>query len=206
LQQVIRKLPKNKKYFTIVQYDDGILNDLRGLDIIVFAMSGNKIDYALPLICQPHEFEFENERTITASFCGKMTHPIRDELMARYRYHRGYYMSNGSLNLRDYCRMLSMSVFSFCPRGYGATSFRIMESLQYGAIPIYISDDFIVPHGKDFGDYGILVKAGDIEKLDLMIKAFTPGQIESLQKAGKQAFEEIYTYEANYTFICEKLS
>ena len=32
------------------------------------------------------------------------------------------------------------------PRGYGPTSFRLYESIEMQSIPIYISDEFILPY------------------------------------------------------------
>jgi hypothetical protein len=53
LQRFIDKLPKEKKYYTIVQYDDGILNDISGLDIIVYSMGCKKPGYyPIPLLSE----------------------------------------------------------------------------------------------------------------------------------------------------------
>ena len=37
------------------------------------------------------------------------------------------------------------SVFGLAPRGYGPTSFRLYETMQMDAVPIYISDVFWLP-------------------------------------------------------------
>ena len=55
IQNLLDNLDRNKKYFTIVQYDDNILNDLKDLDILIFAMGGygkyKERCYPIPLNC-----------------------------------------------------------------------------------------------------------------------------------------------------------
>ena len=150
LQGYINILDKSKKYYTIVQYDDGILNDLSGLDIRVYSMSGTPMHYPLPLICQPHEYKFDLERDIFMSFVGRNTHPFREKILAEYENHFGSYVTSRRHTIKEYCKILARSVFALCPRGHGPTSFRIMEALQYGAIPVYISDKLIFPHHQSF--------------------------------------------------------
>jgi hypothetical protein len=45
----------------------------------------------------------------------------------------------------EYKNILQDSVFSLCPRGSSPSSVRFWESLQAGAIPILISDNWILP-------------------------------------------------------------
>lgn len=146
IQTILNTLDKNKKYYTIVQYDDGILNDISKLDIKVFAMSGPRIDYPLPLLCTPHGFKFNCKRDIFASFIGRETHPIRTAMIMQLHGKDGYYISTKPHSLKDYCEILARSKYALCPRGYGQSSFRIQEAIEYGAIPVYISDEHIEPY------------------------------------------------------------
>jgi hypothetical protein len=54
LQVFLNRLDRSKKYYTIIQYDGGLLHDVSHLDIKVFSMSGGRSDYPLPLISMPH--------------------------------------------------------------------------------------------------------------------------------------------------------
>ena len=159
IQSFLDALDRSKKYYTIVQYDDGILNSLKHLDIKVFAMSGPRIDYALPLLCTPHRYEFKEERDIFASFVGRVTHPIRAKMIEQVKDLPGYYISTKPHKMEDYCRILARSKYALCPRGYGQTSFRIQEAIQYGAVPVYISDIHIFPYKSE--DLPFLVHAFD---------------------------------------------
>ncbi len=154
IQAVLDGLDKSKKYYTIIQYDDGILNTLKHLDIKVFAMSGPRVDFPIPLLSTPHQYNFgEIKKDIFASFVGRITHPVRTEMILHLDGKDGYYISTKPHSLREYCEILARSKYALCPRGYGQTSFRVQEAIQYGAIPVYISTgsvldrkDFLVPY------------------------------------------------------------
>ena len=40
---------------------------------------------------------------------------------------------------------MKKSTFALCPRGFGNTSFRLVEAMEFGVIPVYISDIFSLP-------------------------------------------------------------
>lgn len=203
LQNYIDSLDKSKKYFTVLQYDDGILNDISGLDIKVFGSGGGRIDFPIPLICQPHPFKFDVRRDIFASFAGSMTHPIRKRMMQLYRHK--YKMPQYHLKIDQYCDLMARSIFSLAPRGYGQSSFRICEALQYGSIPVYISDHWIVPGNIDFNEYGVLIHNDEINNLDRILKGFTQSQIESKREAGRYYYEKLFTFEGCKNLILENL-
>lgn len=195
LQTFLNKLDKSKKYFTICQYDDGILNEVRHLDIKVFGMSGHPIDYPLPLLCKPHKFQYSLNRDILANFIGRVTHNIRGKMLKVIPDTKEFYISEHKHSLQDYCRIIARSTFTLCPRGYGQTSFRILESLQYGSIPVYISDDFVLPHNIPFYTYGVQVKESEIGNLVNILKGLSAEEIQHKQKAIKEVYEKWFTYE-----------
>lgn len=147
IQRFIDSLPRSKRFWTVVQYDDGPMVDFKDLDIKIFGMSGGRIDYPLPLLCMPHKYEFPGiQKDIFCSFIGADTHPIRRELVKEFKGRPDCLVEIKKVDLQKYCEVLSRSVFALCPRGYGKSSFRIMEAIHYGAIPVYVSDEFINPY------------------------------------------------------------
>lgn len=156
LQGFIDKLPREHKYYTICQFDDGPMVDFKDLDIIVFGMAGGRNDYPIPLLCQPHAHVKTPHRDITASFIGRMTHEARKAVM-ELAGKNGFYITDIDHGIINYTTIMQRSVFVLCPRGYSATSFRIMEAIHAGAIPVYISDEYILPYALPF-DYGILLR------------------------------------------------
>lgn len=210
LQEFINSLDKSKKYFTIVQYDDGILNDISALDIKVFGMGGGRIDYPLPLLCMPHPYEFDNHKDIFANFAGSLTHQIRRDIKNTIRRDiidnviktgYTYYCPDHRLRIDEFCCVLSRSIFTIAPRGYGETSFRIMEALQFGSIPVYVSDKHIVPHNIDFNSYGVLIHQRDTVNIDYILKSINSEEIKRKQEAIPEIFKSYYTYESNMKLI-----
>lgn len=147
IQRFVDSLPRNKRYWTICQYDDGCMVDFKDLDIKIFGMSGGRIDYPLPLLCCPHKYEFPNiKKDIFCSFVGADTHPIRRELVKEFKGRADCLVEIKKMDMQKYCEILARSVFALAPRGYGKSSFRIMEGIHYGATPVYISDEFVMPY------------------------------------------------------------
>lgn len=197
LQRYLKTLPPGK-YFTICQYDDGILNDLSGHDIRVYSMSGRPMDYPLPLICMPHNVTPAKDKLMQVNFIGRNTHPIRQQIL-NLRKERGWYISQTSHTMRRFCEVLSQSVFTLCPRGYGPTSFRIMEALQMGSIPVYISDRFIIPHAIPFEEYGVLIRPDQISDMPSILRDIDPDTKK------KDVFNKYFSYIANQSIIFDDL-
>jgi exostosin family protein len=192
LQEFLDTIDRSKKYFTIVQYDDGILNNVSHLDLKVFGM-GCKGDVQLPLVCQPHKYEFkENGRPIFASFIGSITHPIREQMVKELQGKEGYFISAEPTSLHTYCYIMSQSKYVICCRGYGLTSFRIAEALQYGAIPIYHSNEFLFDEG---------CIRGDSPNLKILFDLWNPLS----PAACKKTYEQYYTYESVANQIYDNL-
>jgi len=192
LQSFIDSLDTSKKYFTIVQYDDGILNDMSKIDCKVFGSGGGHWDYPLPLICQPHPYSFTTQRDIFCNFMGALTHPVRKQLLPHIKK-AGYLVNTFSIPIQDYCMNLSRSVFTLAPRGYGVTSFRLMEAVQFGSIPVYISDKPMFPHREHF-DYGVFIEPEQVKNIDKILHDITPEEIAYKQKRLKEVWE-MFTYE-----------
>ena len=202
LQNYVNRLDRSRKYFTIVQYDDGPLVDFRDLDIKVFGSGGGRIDSPIALLTAPHPFEFRPMKKHFCTFAGSMTHPIRELLFRKYH---GKYLFAKPLPIKQYCELVAQSIFHLCPRGYGLTSFRICEALQFGSIPVYVSDQHILPYGRDFNEYGVLVQASEIDRLDDILKGFSQAEIQAKQEAGRRIYNELYTFEGARKWILENV-
>lgn len=203
LQEYVDSLDRTKKYFTVVQYDDGPLVDFKDLNIKVFSMSGGNKTYPLPLICQPHRWMFNFNRSIFASFVGRPTHPVRREIIEQLKRKQGYFMAEHTHGLEQFCRVLADSVFAICPRGYGPNSFRIQEAIQYGAIPVYVSDEFIHPHNVGFESYGVVIHESDVASIDKILRSLTPEDIKVKQMLLPNVFRNLYSFEGNKKLILE---
>lgn len=200
LQAWLDGLDRKKKYYTIIQYDNGIIHDLSHLDIKVFSMSGGQTDYPLPLIALPHTFEFNfKRRPFVANFVGKVTHPIREHVI--HAQAPGNYILTHKHRMGEYCRIIASSTFTLCPRGFGPTSFRIQEAMQFGSIPVYISDEFVIPHGIPFEDYGVIINAKDAGRINEILRSIPQEEIRHKQANIPGIYEKYFTYEGNQKAI-----
>ena len=207
LQIFLDSLDRTKKYFTVLQYDDGILQDLKDLDILVFCSGGGgsknvpekNLGYPIPLLCQPSPYiNLNKSRDIKCNFVGVISgrHKIREEIRNNFLGMSEWIISE-KLPYSSYEDIMEKSVFTLCPRGYGATSFRICESLQYGSIPVYIYDKPWIPWKKefDFNEIGILVSADKIKDLKNIIDSKNQNDIDLYRKRGKEIYDEYFDYD-----------
>ena len=97
-------------------------------------------------------------KDVVCSFIGFKSFPIReyvtplgilDHYYIKLHAHAiAFYLTDRQdrrMLKREYMDVLARSRFSLCPRGYEPGIFRFWESLQAGAIPILISDNWKLP-------------------------------------------------------------
>ena len=202
LQDYIYSLPKDKSYWTCVQYDDGILVDVSGIDLLQFSMSKD-IGVKIPLLSMPHQFKQTEEKKLFASFIGTYTHPIREHIF-KIR-NQEYYISQEQHSENQFCDIVSKSIFGLCPRGYGLSSFRIGECLQYDTIPVYISDEFIIPFGLNFNDFGVIIQEKDAHRIEEILAAIPFLEIIEKQNNIKDIYQRYYTYDGAFNEIKQYL-
>jgi len=196
-QEYINSLPK-ERYFTVCQHDHGIEFDLKKHDILVYASGNyNPKYYPIPLIYKTNDLE-SKKKTLDFSFIGANTHPVRQELS---KYYPGKCFT-GKYDRRKFIELLGSSKFGLCPRGYGSTSFRIMEVLAVGSIPVYISDKFIEPFNIPFETYGIKVHLEDAWRIPEIINSINYAE---LLNNGKEVYQKYFTYEGCFKTIIETL-
>jgi len=203
LQRFIDKLPKEKKYYTIVQYDDGILNDISGLDIIVYSMGCKKPGYyPIPLLS-----EKENTREATHpvkdikySFNGADTHKIRKALVNTIKSKD---VTFEKVDYDRYTDILKRSIFALCPRGYGIASFRMFEAMSYSCIPVYISDEFWEPFNIPFETYGVKITENQIPDLDKILDTV---DVDDMVRRGNDVYNRFFIYSMCAMEIVKTLS
>ena len=207
IQNYLSSLDKNEKYFTIVQWDDGILNDLNDLDILVLS-SGGVGDYEIPLNNMPYS-KVDRKRDIFASFIGCIDgrHKIREKIRDRLLGNPSYFIHE-KLDFLVFKEAMERSVFSLCPRGYGKTSFRINESLNLGSIPVYVYDDPWIPFNDkvSFEEYGVLIHEDQIFDIEKILSEISQEKIEKMRKRGQEVYQEFYSYPGCFDKIIEVIN
>ena len=212
LQNWLNSLDRDKKYFTVLQYDDGILQNIEGLDILIFGAGGggkgtiseNNLGTPIPLICQPGPRIYK-ERNTFCSFVGTTkNHSIRKQIANLFSKE---FVIHDNIGYDMFVRTMERSVFSLCPRGYGATSFRICESLQHGSIPVYVYDKSWLPFADEFNfdDIGIRIHQTKIPQIYDILRSKTGEEIEQYLINGARIYKEYFTFEGCANTIIKKV-
>jgi Exostosin family len=68
-----------------------------------------------------------------------------------------------------YNEILNESEFVLCPRGFGASSFRLFEVMRAGRVPIIISDKWIAPPLGDWNSFSIRVNESNVSDIPRLV-------------------------------------
>ena len=215
LQEDLYNLDQNKEYFVVCTHDDAP-KEILPKNTIVFAAGGNasKIDYAIPLICSPHKNIYDHPKEIFCSFVGSMTHDIRNKSLAplvdipSYVIQAFHWAANVPSNQVDlFRRVTERSRFCLCPRGYGATSYRLYEAMQLGSIPVYISDNHLLPWGDiiDWSKFCVVINLNNLDNIDKILKSYTETQIQEMYQNLQKMHDKHFTIEKTISHIIKRV-
>lgn len=143
LEEVFRHLKITKVFSTLHSKK----NKLNGIDIIPISFTNN------------FKFDINVNKDILFSFVGTYTtHDIRKKMYKNINgpniiYRNSYHVDTDLITNNnhkkkeeeEYKEVLQRSRFSMCPRGSSPSSVRFWESLAAGAVPILVSDDWVLP-------------------------------------------------------------
>ena len=102
-----------------------------------------------------------------------------------------------------YCELLSRSTFVLAPRGTNIGVYRLYEALQYGAIPVYISDKYSLPYSDevDWNSIAVLIDREDIEKIPDILRKISAARIRRMQAYGQWFMENYVRLDK----MCERI-
>jgi hypothetical protein len=178
LQQLLLSLDQDVEYFIVSTHDDAP-REILPKNTLAFSAGGNKGNIPIPLIVSPIPTNKVQEKKYLASFVGSLTHPLRQLLLQKHSNNSSFYFSCkqwtpevSKKNVDDFFDITSQSYFSFAPRGYGKTSYRLYEIMQLGVVPIYLSDQFWLPWKDeiDWKSICIFVNEKNIDNIDIILK------------------------------------
>lgn len=224
LQEYIDNLDNTKKYFTITQYDSGILNNLSHLDIFICSSGGGGRshniniskyyegelgDIILPLLANPMK-TYDVNKTILCSFLGSFASDqglLRNKMKLFFEKKKEYVISS-TKNINDYFNIMSKSKYALCPRGFGYTSYRLYEALYCNCIPIYIwQGKKCLPYENELNwdDFSIIVHMNDIEKIPDLINNIDEKKYNKMIQTIKELIPKYFTMDACCNYIVHKM-
>jgi Exostosin family len=102
---------------------------------------------------------------------------------------------------------LSRSRFVLCPRGRGASSIRLYETLSAGRVPVIISDDWVPPDGPDWDSISIRWPEGTTSGLMDVIRSHDRAW-DAMSGAALEAYRTFFAPAVAFdriAAICEEL-
>ena len=216
LRSYLRDLNPHEKYFIVCTHDDAPAEELPP-DTRVFSAGGNSrhIDVPIPLTCGPHNFDLNGPvRSIPLSFVGSLTHPLRLEMTRSLNTKFGVFLSiaewtdSVAQDKVDLFREVTRrSIFSLCPRGYGATSYRLYEAMQLGAVPVYLSDKHLLPWSDeiDWSQFCVIARPTDAQRILTMTLEMKEGDVRKMQDRLLDTWREHFSIESTCRHIAKRV-
>jgi hypothetical protein len=145
-------------------------------------------------------------RPILASFQGAPSHPVRAELarigngadivvnLIDPKNHLGRIDAEAGRTDLSYEDLLDASVFSFVPRGDALFSYRLLEVMARGSIPVILSDGWVLPFDRtvDWPSLSVSVHHEAVPKLPEILRGFTPEDVDRLRTNGARTYETVF--------------
>jgi len=215
LQKELHQLDKNGYYFTVSQHDDAPAEYLPP-NTINFSAGGNIPNtIPIPLIASRIPNITSVDKDIFCSFVGSVSEPsssfgyiahkVRMDMLEALVDKKEYILKpkHWSPDIKKqredlFLDLTSRSVFTLCPRGYGATSFRLYEAMQLNSIPVYIYHK--KPHLPfedkiNWKEICVLIEHEEINSLDNILKNIDSSRITFMRNLIQNTYETYFTLE-----------
>jgi Exostosin family len=103
---------------------------------------------------------------------------------------------------KRYYDILLRAKFSLCPRGSGANSIRLFESMQLGVAPVIISDKWILPRGPKWSDFSVIVKEKHINNIEKIVEEHESAWPQ-MGDLARKAFERYFAEDVYFNYVVE---
>lgn len=172
-------LPKNE-FTTFTSPDD----KLPYLFSFMGAVANASVRRDLARLSHPRAF-FQN----TSDDFARLLH---HEMTPRDR--RDYY--------RRYAELTKASKFVLCPRGLGAATIRLFETMRMGRVPVILSDDWVPPSGPAWEKFSYRIAERDVARIPRLLEENEHMAIPMGQLARRQ-WEEWFSEEVAFHRVIE---
>lgn len=144
-----------------------------------------------------------------ASFVGKQdTDPVRSRLFdypdTIYAEDTSSLWPYGELSEAEradmqanYVRVCHQSLFVLCPRGKGASSIRLFESMRMGRAPVILSDEWVPPVGPDWDSFSLRVPENEGPSLPKILQR-NAGRAREMGRIARETWENWFSREATF--------
>jgi hypothetical protein len=103
---------------------------------------------------------------------------------------------------KHYYEVLLRSKFSLCPRGEGANSLRLFESMQLGVAPVIVSDRWILPRGPKWHEFSIVIKERHIRHVERIVQAYET-DYKVMGDLARKSYEDFFSDRVYFNYIVD---
>jgi len=165
------------------------------------------------LAITPGDPHADQPRDVFASFRGFRSHPCRDSLRALHNgrdvicdvfenrpYAAGIDRSKDSYD-QAYVDLLRRSLFAFVPRGDCNFSYRLLEVMSFGCIPVVLSDGWVLPfdHVIDWSEISLEFPEAEIPSVIHRLRTVSPRRVAAMQAAIREVYTQRFASMAAVT-------
>lgn len=158
--------------------------DLPYLFSFIGAVSNAPVRYALAALSHPRGFVRDTTEEFDRVSRARMTQ----------REARDYH--------RQYVEVTKVSKFVLCPRGLGAATIRLIETMRMGRVPVIISDAWVPPTGPDWERFSIRVPEAGVVEIPRILEEREHEAVVMGQLARRQ-WEEWFSQHAAFHRVVE---
>lgn len=206
VQAALLSLSASGRYFTVCQHDLAP-QEVLPPDTLVFSAGGLYRGPGLvpiPLVCSRLRDPIEaRPKDVFCSFVASLTHRIRRALWETYRDDPRFRFVVFDRWTPDvppdrfelFTHLTERSRFTLCPRGFGATSFRLYEAMQLGSVPVYVSDYHHLPWSDelDWRELAILVREDEIPDLGERLRGIDEASYQRMLASIRRVYDDYFS-------------
>jgi hypothetical protein len=103
---------------------------------------------------------------------------------------------------RRYAELTKASKFVLCPRGVGASTIRLFETMRMGRVPVILSDEWVPPEGPSWEKFSLRVPEKDLAAIPRLLETLESSAVAMGQLARRQ-WEEWFSPEVAFHRVVE---
>ncbi len=103
---------------------------------------------------------------------------------------------------REYAQNIKRSEFVLCPRGGGASSLRLFETMMLGRVPVIISDQWIAPSGPDWDSFSVRVNEAELDTIPHVLEE-RASEAARMGETARAAWLEWFSESASFHRVVE---
>lgn len=224
LKNLLEEYLTHYSLFIIIQHSSGLryLPTVPPLKkLIIFNAGGgsvvnsnNTITIPIPLLPEPHyvdesiRYRGTRMRKWKISYVGNKTHSIRKKMQILFENKKECFWQNSADDIQSFEEIMKDSVFALCPRGFGPTSFRMYEAMEYGCIPVYIyTGSPYLPYMDeiDWNELAILCPSTEVDTLYDRLVSMSEEEIERKREYMFANYDKYFTLPGLFNWIVKRV-